>query len=289
MMADPSSFVVEVSEQNIQTEVLEKSKQVPVLVDFWAPWCGPCRSLGPTLEKLAQEYEGGFVLAKLNTEQHPRLAMEFGIQSIPHVMLFKDGRVADQFIGAYPESAIRKFLEPHCPTEADKLYAVAEHTFQAGKHLEAEKLLGQILELDSNHSASHLLLAKHLLSQGKVAEALQHVDAIPVLAREFEAAQHLKEAANFFKECEALGGEESCRKRLEQNRDDLDARFGLASCLAAHARYAEALEEFLAIVARDKSYRDEGARKAMLTIFSVIGERSQLSDEYRTRLARTLY
>ena len=281
--------VISVDGESFQTEVIERSKTIPVLVDFWAPWCGPCRVLGPILEKLAAEYQGRFLLAKLNTDQDPRISAEYGIQGIPNVMLFKDGRMVDQFVGAYPESHIRKFLDSHLPSEADKLFKLAQGRLEEGKASEAELLLNEVLRLDPKHSAAHLALAKVLINSGRGKQAIPHLEAIPGLSDEYESAARLKEVLAFQDECKQGGGEQFWRERLAKDPNDLDSRFALACCLAAAGQYPDALEGFLAIVAKDKRYRDEAPRKAMLAIFSVIGERSELADEYRTRLARTLY
>jgi putative thioredoxin len=289
MASAENAWVKNVSQETFQGEVLKASEKAPVLVDFWASWCGPCRTLGPLLESLAAEYQGRFILAKVNTEENPQLAMEFQIQSIPNCILFKDGRPVDQFVGAYPEPAIRKFLTPYCPSQAERLYATAEEELKSGESDKAQKLLQRVLELEPKHAGAHLGLARLLINDKQTDEARQHLEAITLGDAEYEAASRLKEVLAFHDQCREAGGESACRQKLTSNPKDLEARLGLASCLASEGKYKESLEEFLAIVAKDKRFRDEAARKSMLAIFSLVGERSELAEEYRQRLARTLY
>jgi putative thioredoxin len=289
MDSDESTPVIELDNQNFEQEVLQRSSTAPVLVDFWAPWCGPCLVLGPILEKLANEYGGAFSLARVNTEENPELAMQFQIQSIPCVMMFKEGKVVDQFVGALPESDIRQFLDRHCPQPADKLFTLAEEIRLSGNLAEAEKLYLDALALNPSHSPSHLALAKILIFTHRQDQSITHLDAISSWDEEYEAATRLREVLNFASECQKAGNPEELRAKVKANPRDLEARFALASCLVAKGKYRRAMDEFLEIILRDKKYRDEAPRKAMLGIFILIGERSELADEYRTRLSRTLY
>ena len=289
MASSASKFVVELTQDQFESEVVERSRTTPVLVDFWAPWCGPCRSLSPVLEKLAEEYAGAFLLAKINTDENQDLALAFQIRSIPQVVLFQEGKAVDQFAGAIPEAEIRRFLKPYCPTEVDKLFSQARAGLEAGRKEEAKVYLQQVIEREPQHSPARLALARLLIEEHLPVQARPHLEAIPFLADEMEAADRLEQVIGFQADCEEAGGQASLRKILESTPQDLGARMALASCLVAAGQYREALEEFRGVVARDKHYREDSARKAMLAVFSLIGERSDLAEEFRGRLARTLY
>lgn len=284
-----NQFVKDVSAAEFQVEVIEKSHTVPVVVDFWAEWCGPCRMLGPILEKLSEEFNGGFILAKVNTDENYELSAGFGIRSIPNVKVFRDGKVVDEMAGALPEAQVREFLKAHCPNEADRLVAKAQEWESQGDRASAKQALELALEKDPRHNAANLSLARLEIKTGELEAAVRHLHAISLGSAEYDVAQTLRSGVEFHRTCKAAGGLDAAHQGVERNPDDLESRFAFASCLAAAGRYDEALDQFLEILRRDKNYRDEAARESMLTIFSLVGEREPLTDEYRKRLASVLF
>lgn len=279
-------FAKEISEAEFQAEVIEKSREVPVVVDFWAEWCGPCRMLGPILERLAEEFHGAFVLAKINTDENQAISASYGIRSIPNVKVFRDGKVAGEMTGALPEHQVRAFLQRHCPSEADQLVAKAE---QEDDEQAAKEALRLALEKDPKHNLAKVLLARLEIKAGEMDAAIEHLNAVTLGCAEYDGAETLKAEIEFQRTCRLAGGLNVAQQNVSANSADLGARFAFASCLAAAGRYADALEEFLEIVRRDRNFRDEAARKAMLTIFSLVGERDPLTDQYRKRLASVLF
>ena len=278
-------FTIDVGDDDFASQVLERSHQTPVVVDFWAPWCGPCRALSPLLEKLAAQYKGAFVLAKVNVDQAPVVAQRYGVRSIPAVLGLRDGAIVAEFVGAQPEPILQRFIAALLPSEADNLAKQATRSPRRGCRGRGTKLRAA-LERDARHPRALLGLARCSASAATppAARALEKITG-----GEAELAEAERLAAELRMDSAGKSDETALRARVEANPDDLDARIQLGRALAAHDRYEEALEQLLAAVKRDPHFDEEAARKSMLDLFAVLGAHHPLTQRYRAELARALF
>lgn len=281
------SWAIDVGDADFEREVLDRSLKIPVVVDFWAPWCAPCRVLGPVLERLAVEHEGAFMLARVNVDEAPEVAQALGVRSIPAVKGFRDGTLVTEFVGARPESVIRAFLARLLPTEADRLAREAQDRAAAGDTQTAERLFRDALVRDGRHAGALVGLARLLGDRGEIAEGLKLLDLVLPSAPIAEEAERL--AAQLRTRTDGAGDEDTLRRRLAADPTDSAARVDLGRVLAAQDRYEEALGELLAVVQRDPHFADDAARKIMVDIFAVLGPDDRLTERFRGELAKALY
>lgn len=273
-----SSHVVHVNEADFQTQVLEHSAQQPVVVDFWAEWCIPCRTLDPILERLTEDAGGAFRLAKLDVDTNPRLAMEFGVKGIPAVKAFRNGLVVAEFNGLQPEAKIRNFLNALGSETYELAIGRAEHLLAERGAAEAEAAFREVLEQNPDHASALLGLAKCLLLQGLATEALPILRNFPV-SKQYSLAEQLTPLAQAMAELFSD----------EPGEDDLSALYANSLRLAGRGELPPALDGLLELLREDKTYRRGEARKAALGMLILLGEGDPQTRQYRQELASLLF
>jgi putative thioredoxin len=280
-----ADFVVDVTSATFEQEVLEASQQVPVVVDFWAPWCGPCRTLGPMLERLAAEYGGRFKLAKVNSDENPELSQQFGIRSIPDVRAFRNGEQVDQFMGVLPERQLRAFIDQLAPAPAEAARLEAAALRAEGDTEGATAALRAAVALDADNELARIDLAEVLLEAGHADEAAQQLEGVRQNIDWDARVASLKQGIGYAR---SGGNESELAARVAANPADLEARLALAGALAARKAWREAMDELLDIIRQDKGWRDGEARKQMLAMLNLASGDARLVSEYRRKLASLL-
>jgi putative thioredoxin len=274
--------------QNFQQEVVDASMQVPVLVDFWAEWCGPCKQLTPLLAKLEAQYAGRVKLVTVDTEAQPQLAQHFQIKSLPTVYAFVNGQPVDQFQGLQTEATIKAFIDKLMPNPADLEFEQAMQLIEQGKIDEAIAPLKKAITLDPAFDEARMTYAQVLLQKDEPAAALEQLDALSNAAKADPNATQIIQAAQAMQAERRLPPLPSVEGRIAANPKDLNARLEMAQHCIAHKAWEEAFEQLIAIVAADRAFQEDIGRKTMIEVFKLAEAQPALVSAWRRKLSSAL-
>ncbi len=284
-----SPYIHNVGMNNFQQLVLEKSMQKPVLVDFWADWCQPCQTIMPMLAKLADEYKGGFELAKVNADDERELAAHFGIKSLPTMKLFYQGQIVDERMGAVPESEVRAMLDKHVVSETDKYIQAATMAYQQGQTEQALEIMNQALAQDPDNAQLKVTIAQMVYAQGDTASATALLDSLDEEGAKLDAAVSLRAEIKLAAQLAELPPLEEIEQRLAAEPKDLEALLQKSRHLSARGEYDSAMECLLEIMRIDRGYEDEAGRKGLLELFDMLGGEHPSVQKYRRKLFTLLH
>lgn len=284
-----SPYVIEVVEDNFQEAVLERSSTIPVLVDFWAPWCAPCRALTPILERLAEAYHGRFLLAAINVDKNPRIALDHRVQSIPYVKLYKNGQAVEEFLGVQPEAVIRALLDRHVERDSDALRHNAAEAADRGRLHEALRMLREALATDPENTRIHPDLAALLLQAAQYDEAEAVLGALPAQRQLDDEVSRLKIRIAFARIASGAPPLEVLKEAIATDPADCEARYQLSARLITAGEIEPALEQLLEIVRRDRGFRDDAGRKGLVDCFALLDGENLLIKRYRSLMSSALY
>ncbi len=281
-------LVFDADETSFSTDVIERSHDVPVVVDFWAPWCGPCRALGPMLEAAANDADGKFVLAKVNVDENQNLAMQFGVQGIPAVFALRDRKVVETFTGVLPEPQLKEWLARVQPSEAEQLVAEAEKLLVADPET-AEAKLREALQNDPVAHHAKLTLAQLMFSTGNIAAAKELLEELEARGFLEPDAEVLRADIEIAERADDAGNVDELRSAVAENPTDFGKQVDLAMALFAAGAHEEALQTALSVVEQDPQGARNQAKEAMVDMFRVLGEDNELTSNYRRQLSMALY
>lgn len=293
----PSPSYIDVDSTNFEEVVLRGSQERVVVVDFWAEWCGPCKTLGPILEEVVSALGPGIVLAKVDVDANQELAGAFRVQSIPAIKVVKDGQLVDEFTGAVPREQLEERLRKHVPDapqaateETADLVDAARTQLELGDTASAERLFDEALREDAGNGAALLGLARLRLLQNADEDTIRElVGRIEEGSTEWEQGKALLTHLDFRAQCAAAGGAPACAARLQSEPDSSEARYLAGCCAAAGGDYDTALRVWFSIVEDDRGYRDGAAKDALVSVFHLLGRHHPAVGDYPQRLYRTLY
>src|SRR5271155_2473058 len=291
--AAADTAVKDVTTQSFVKDVIEESKRQPVLVDFWAPWCGPCKQLTPVLEKAVKAAKGKVKLVKMNIDEHPAIPGQMGIQSIPAVIAFVNGQPADGFMGALPESQVVAFLERvtkgSIGGEAKDLLKAAETALADGDPAGAASLYAELLAEDNTNIQALAGLARSYVETGAIDQAKQTLAMVPESKHNDTAVAAARAALELAEQAKSIGPVSELEQKVAANPLDHQARFDLAVALNGEGRRMEALDQLVSIVKRDRKWNDDGARKQLVQFFEAWGPTDEATIEGRKRLSSILF
>ena len=291
--AAADGLIKDTTTQTFVKDVIEESKRQPVLIDFWAPWCGPCKQLTPVLEKAVRAAKGKVKLVKMNIDEHPAIPGQMGIQSIPAVIAFVNGQPADGFMGALPESQVMAFLErltkDRIGGEAKDMLKVADAALAEGDPAGAADLYAQLLDEDNTNVHALAGLARCYVETGAIDQAKQTLALVPDTKRNEASVLAAQAALDLAEQAKSLGPMADLEQKVAANPLDHQARFDLALALNSKGRRLEALEHLISIVKRDRKWNDDGARKQLVQFFDAWGPTDEATIEGRKRLSSILF
>ncbi len=284
-----SPYIFNVTQEDFSQRVLETSRRVPVMVDFWADWCGPCHMLMPILAKLINEYSGQLMLAKVNSDQQQALALHYGVRSLPTVKIFKDGNLVDEFMGAQPESVIRQLLERHIDRESDKLRQEAAGAMEAGDIELALELLQKAMDMDPANTKVKIDLARTLMEKDEPERAEIILDDLRGEDREVSEVKVLKAQLAFKRIASQEPDHLKLESKVSTDPDNLKARYQLSAHKALVGDFEAAMDQLLEIMRRDQKFEDDAGRKGLLSVFEILGDNDKRVQRYRSKMFNLLH